>query len=121
VNRLIEKVDWQIFYNKRTEIVEHVMDKKINPDSDRQYWKYKLPYEFPVISNGGNEILIERNDSLNTTTVEFWIFRNFFSSPSTHLIYTNDSTEIARIDRLIKRHPKDNWQIENNWYRTYEE
>jgi hypothetical protein len=121
VDRLIEKVDWEIFYNKRTEIVEQVINKKINPDSERQYWKYKLAYDFPVISHGGNEIMISRNDSLTTMTVEFWISRNFFSSPSIHLVYTNDSIETARIGRLINRHPKDNWKIEDNWYRTYEE
>lgn len=121
VDRLIEKVDWRIFYNKRIEIVECVIDKEINPDSERQYWIHQLPYNFPIISHGGNEIMIERHDSLNTVTVEFWIFRNFFSSPSTHLVFTNDSSEILRIDRLIERHPKDNWKIEDNWYRTYEE
>ena len=121
VDRLIEKVDWYMFYKKRTEIVEQVKNYKLNPNVDWNGWVCELPFEFPVISHGGNDIGISRNTEKNTTTVTFWVFRNFFSSPSTHLIYTNDSTEIARFEKLIKRHPKDNWKIEENWYRTYEE
>jgi len=121
VDRLIEKVDWRIFYNKRTEIVEQVKSNDLNPNVDWNGWVCELPFEFPVISHGGNDIGIIRNEEKNTTTVTFWIFRNFFSAPSTRLIYTNDSAKIESINKLIKRHPKDNWKIEENWYRTYGE
>ena len=121
VDRLIEKVDWRIFYNKRTEIVEQVKSNDLNPNVDWNGWVCELPFEFPVISHGGNDIGIIRNEEKNTTTVTFWVFRNFFSAPSTRLIYTNDSTKIESINKLIKRHPKDNWKIEENWYRTYGE
>lgn len=121
VDRLIEKVDWRIFYNKRTEIVEQVKSNDLNPNVDWNGWVCELPFEFPVISHGGNDIGIIRNEKKNTTTVTFWVFRNFFSAPSTRLIYTNDSTKIESINKLIKRHPKDNWKIEENWYRTYGE
>lgn len=119
VNKVIEKVDWQIFYTKRTEIVERVKMGEINSDTDRPYWRYELPYRFPVISNGGNEIMIDRDDNLNTTTIKFWIFRNFFDSPSTLFIYTNDSTMIEKINKKINSLPSENWKIEDNWYRTY--
>lgn len=121
VDRVIEKVDWKIFYNKRKAIVEQVKNNELNPNVEWNGWVCELPYEFPVISHGGNDIGIFRKADEKSTTVTFWVFRNFFSAPSTHLIYTNDSTEIARIEKLIERHPKDNWKIENNWYRTYEE
>lgn len=121
VDRLIEKVDWRIFYNKRTEIVEQVKSNDLNPNVDWNGWVCELPFEFPVISHGGNDIGIIRNEKKNITTVTFWVFRNFFSAPSTRLIYTNDSTKIESINKLIKRHPKDNWKIEENWYRTYGE
>jgi hypothetical protein len=121
VDRLLEKVDWRFFYNKRTEIVEQVKSNDLNPNVDWNGWVCELPFEFPVISHGGNDIGIIRNEEKNTTTVTFWIFRNFFSAPSTRLIYTNDSTKIESINKLIKRHPKDNWKIEENWYRTYGE
>jgi hypothetical protein len=121
VDRLIEKVDWRIFYNKRIEIVEQVKSYDLNPNVDWNGWVCELPFEFPVISHGGNDIGIIRNEEKNTTTVTFWVFRNFFSAPSTRLIYTNDSTKIESINKLIKRHPKDNWKIEENWYRTYGE
>ncbi len=121
IDRLIEKVDWRIFYNKRTEIVEQVKSNDLNPNVDWNGWVCELSFEFPVISHGGNDIGIIRNEEKNTITVTFWVFRNFFSAPSTRLIYTNDSTKIESINKLIKRHPKDNWKIEENWYRTYGE
>lgn len=118
---MIEKVDWKILYSKRTEIVKQVRNNELNPNVDWNGWVCELPFEFPVISHGGNDIGIFRNEEKNTTTVTFWVFRNFFSAPATHLIYTNDSSEIAKIDKLIKQQPQNNWKIEDNWYRTHGE
>lgn len=61
VDRLIEKVDWRIFYNKRVEIVEQVKKNELNPNVDWNGWVCELPFEFPVISHGGNDIGILRN------------------------------------------------------------
>lgn len=119
INKIIEKIDWRIFYNKRVEIVEQIRNKEINSNTDRHFWKYELPYKFPIISNGGNDIMISRDDSLNTMTVEFWIFRNFFESPSTQFVFTNDPKEIMKIESKIGKSPDENWKIEDGWYRTY--
>ena len=51
-------------------------------------------------------------------TVKFWIFRNFFDSPSTYLIYTEDDKNIKYYNEKIKNDPERNWKIDNNWYRT---
>lgn len=119
INRIIEKIDWYIFYNKRVEIVQMVKNKELNPNVSWNKVLCELPYQFPVVSNGGNDILIKRIDSTSEITVTFWIFRNFFSAPSTELVYTNSQYEINRIHNLIKRNPSNNWEIEENWFRTY--
>lgn len=121
VNSLIEKADWKILYNTRMEIVEDVKQEKLRPNVSRNGVVCELPYEFPVVSNGGNDILISKNDSTNEVTVTFWVFRNFFSAPSTHLIYTNRPEDIDHYSKLIERDPINNWKIEENWFRTFTE
>ena len=81
----------------------------------------ELPYKFPVISNGGNEIGISKNDGTNEITVTFWVFRNFFSAPSTHFEYTNRPEDIKYYNEIIERDPDENWKVEENWYRTFHE
>ena len=121
VSGLIEKVDWRIFYNKRVEIVEQVKSKRLNPNVSWNRIVCELPFEFPVISNGGNDIMIFRNKDNDAITVSFWVYRNFFSAPSTSFVYTNDIDEIKEIESKIAQDPKNNWKISDNWYRTFGE
>ena len=107
-NLAIEKVDWFILENKRNEIVEQVKNKELNPNVSWNGWVCELPFEFPIVSNGGNDIGILRNEVNNRTTVTFWIFRNFFDSPSTHFVYTDDPEEIKRPDKKVAERPDDN-------------
>ena len=118
-NWVIEKVDWLMFLNKRIEIVEQVKKDELRPNVDWNGWVCELPYEFPVVSNGGNDIGIFKNKTDSTLTVQFWIFRNFFDSPSTYFIYTEDKDDIERIEKKISNRPRDNWKIKDNWYRVY--
>lgn len=118
-NLAIEKADWFILENKRDEIVEQVKNKELNPNVSWNKWVCELPFEFPVVSNGGNDIGISRNEKNNGTTVTFWVFRNFFDSPSTHFVYTNDPEEITRLNKKVAERPADNWKIKENWYRKY--
>ena len=121
VNQIIENADWYIFYKKRTEVVEQVKNGELKPNVSWNGWVCELPYEFPVISNGGNDIGISKNDSTNEVTVTFWVFRNFFSAPSIHFVYTNRPEDIKYYNELIERNPDENWIIEENWYRTFHE
>ena len=118
---LFEKVDWFVFLNKRIEIVEQVKKDKLRPNVDWNGWICELPYEFPVISNGGNDIGIFKNKNDSSLTVQFWILRNFFDSPSTYFIYTEDKDDIERIEKKISKRPSDNWKVRDNWYRVYGE
>lgn len=118
-NLVIEKIDWFILENKRNEIVEQVKNKELNPNVSWNSWVCELSFEFPVVSNGGNDIGIFRNKKNNGTTVTFWVFRNFFDSPSKHFVYTDDPEEIERLDKKVTERPDDNWKIKDNWYREY--
>lgn len=118
-NRIIEKADWLIFENKRLEIVEQVKNEKLKPNVDWNGWVCELPFEFPVVSNGGNDIGIFKSKTDSTVTVQFWVFRNFFSHPSTYFIYTENNNVIERIEKKISNRPKDNWKLKENWYRVY--
>lgn len=120
-NRLIEKVDWHIYYSRRTKIVELAKIGKLNSNVSWNEWICQLPYEFPIVSNGGNDIGIRRNKSTGKITVSFFVFRNFFSAPSTYFVYTNDPNEIKTINELMENDPDNNWKIDKNWYRTHHE
>jgi hypothetical protein len=117
-NQIIEKIDWSILFNRRKQIVEQVKSKQLNPNVSWNGFMCKLPYEFPVVSNGGNYIEIFENQKNRSTTVKFYIFANFFESPSTYFIYTDDPEEIPNIEKWIKKYPSDNWKICENWFRT---
>jgi hypothetical protein len=118
-NRLIEQGDWLILYGRRTDIVDKVKQQELNPNVNWSDWICQLPYEFPVVSNAGNEIGIARDSDNEAVTVTFWVFRNDFGIATTCFVYTNDQEQMARFDKLIARDPENNWKIESNWYRTF--
>lgn len=121
VNTLIERIDWYVFYSKRCEVVELVKQGQLKPNVAWNNWVCELPYEFPVISNGGNDIGIIKNDSTGKVTVTFWVFRNFFSAPSIHLVYSNDPDALNRLNDTVMENPDENWKIDDNWFRTFHE
>ncbi|AHM59298.1 hypothetical protein D770_05155 [Flammeovirgaceae bacterium 311] len=114
----IEKVDWVIYSAKREGITELVKQHSLNPNVSWNGWVCELPFEFPVISNGGNDIGISRKAN-GAVTVTFWVSRNFFDAPSTYFIYSNDTASIRRLEAKVKYKPEYNWKIKNNWYRIY--
>lgn len=120
-NRIIEKVDWLTFLNKRIEIVEQVKNNELKPNVDWNGWVCELPFEFPIVSSGGNDIGIFKNQTDSSLTIKFWVFRNFFESTSTYFIYTDDNQNLERLEKKINQLPKQNWKIRENWYRIYGE
>lgn len=117
-DRLVEKMDWHIQLNNRIQIVEKVKRNEIIPNVTYNDWICELPYEFPVVSTCGNDIGIFKKSDLNTVTVRFFVKRGYISSPSTYFVYTNDQKTIERIDLMIAENPKQNWILEENWYRV---
>jgi hypothetical protein len=114
-NRIIEHLDWIVFYNCRNEIIEKVIENKLNPNIENTIL-CQLPFDFPIISNNDNRIRINRT-SKNQVTVEFFIKNNFFDIPTPRFVYTNDTLEKQGIFRLMKNDKRENWKISDNWYR----
>ncbi|MBL0745665.1 hypothetical protein [Chryseolinea lacunae] len=117
VNRLIERADWFILYDRRMAVVDKVKRKELRPHRGSKNGICELPYEFPVVSNGGNDISVWESDE-ERMTISFWIFRNYFEAPSTRLMYTTDEKRIEEFEKRISRDADNNWKIEENWYRT---
>jgi len=118
---MYEKIDWNINYNKRIEVITKVKSGELKPNVSWNDWVCELPFEYPIISNGGNDIGISKNEKTNEYTISFWIFRNFFDSPSTYLIYSEDLETLERLDKKVKNEPDNNWKIKDNWYRIHGE
>ena len=117
-HQFIEKADWTLFYNKRIDIVEQIKTGKLECQGNQGYALCELPFEFPILSNGGNDIIIYRNQTNSSVTVTFFVFRNFFEAPSIHLVYSNDIGQIGQLEQMVLHNPKNNWKIKDNWYRT---
>ena len=119
-NSIIEKIDWNISYNKRLEIVKEVLTNRLKPNTEMNNGICRLPFDFPIISNGGNDIWIYGNKTESTKTIKFWISRGFFESPQTYFIFTNDNEVKKQYEEQIKTKPEYNWKLEENWYRIME-
>ncbi|MDN3691315.1 hypothetical protein QWZ06_03080 [Chryseobacterium tructae] len=117
---IIEKIDWSISYNKRNQIVKEVLAEKLKPNTKMNNGICELSFDFPVISNGGNDIWIYQNKTKGTKTIKFWISRGFFESPQTYFIFTNDNKAKKQYEEQIKVKPEHNWKLEENWYRIME-
>lgn len=115
---IIEKIDWIVLCNERKNIIDDVKKNKLKPNVSYNDFMCELPYEFPIFSNGGNDIAIFYNNE-NQYTIEFYVFRNFFEAPSTKIIYSENPENINYYEEKIKDDPNNNWKIENNWYRIY--
>lgn len=120
-DKWIEKADWYILCNKRIEIINQVKSDKLKPNVSWNNWICELPYEFPIVSHGGNDIGISKSKDNQTMTITFFVFRNFFSGPSTKFIYTTRTEDIEYYDKQVANNSVDNWKIENNWYRILSE
>lgn len=116
-NVFIEKVDWGILKNTRKEIVEQIKEGELKPNTEHNNVICELPFEFPIVSNGGNDVCIYRDAAHNHLTVEFWVSRVFFDSPQTLIIYTDNPATIKEFERKIAEQPNYNWRLEKNWYR----
>ena len=119
-NLIIEKIDWNISYNKRNKIVKDVLSEKLKPNTKMNNGICRLPFDFPIVSNGGNDIWIYEDKSGQFKTVKFWISRGFFESPQIYFIFTNDDLTKKHYNKLVETKPEFNWKLEENWYRIME-
>ncbi|RZK39762.1 MAG: hypothetical protein EOO90_17450 [Pedobacter sp.] len=117
---IMEKIDWHVSYQKRNQIVKEVINGKLKSNTKMHNGICKLSFEFPIVSNGGNDILIDKNKDDQTRAVHFWISRGFFDSPQIYFVYTHDAETKRHLQNMIESRPEYNWKIEENWYRITE-
>ena len=109
---IMEQIDWKLRLNSRNEIVDLVKNGTIVPNYSNTYIATLDNWKFPPISNGGNDITINKiNDSI--LTVEFFIERGFLDHYSVY-VYTNDPNQIKIIHNNSLYYKK----ITENWYRV---
>ncbi|UJP64741.1 hypothetical protein IPZ59_18410 [Mongoliitalea daihaiensis] len=116
---LIEKLDWSIRKKEREEIIELIKEGKIQPNGKYNNGIAKLSnWNFPPISNGGNEILIYQS-SEGFFTVKFFINRGFLDHYSA-FVYSEDQDEIKEIEERISYSNglHKNKKIDKNWFRV---
>lgn len=115
----IEKLDWKFRRNSREEIVQLVKTEKLKPNVTYNKIICSLDsWNFPLISNGGNEIAIYKTDN-NKLTIEFYIDRGFIDHYSA-FIYTNDKEKIQELEERIisNKGLHINKKLDKHWYRV---
>lgn len=114
-NRVIERIDWRLFYNERMVIIRQIKKGLITATGD--FGECRLPDRFSRVS-ANNIIRIHgtQNDSL---TIIFYMHTQGFADyvVSSQFIYTNDAGERKYMNTKIKRNPKENWKLNDEWYR----
>ncbi|MBR9861505.1 hypothetical protein GYB22_12330 [bacterium] len=118
MNRLIERVDWHINLKNRIELVEQVESGELKPNHENFEEVCQLPFKFPIVSVGGNQILIYSNDSSSGHTIMFWTNKPFFTEPSTFYVYTTEKNQIEFYNKLMVNTPNENWKVSEHWYRV---
>ncbi|UCS91952.1 hypothetical protein KZP23_14605 [Echinicola marina] len=116
---LIEKLDWNLRKNDREVIIELIKEDKIQPNGKYNNGIAKLSnWNFPPISNGGNEITIYKTES-SKVTVEFYINRGFLDHYSA-FVYTNDTEKIKELEEHMsyQKGLQLNKKLDENWYRV---
>jgi hypothetical protein len=117
---IIEKIDWNISYNTRLRVVNEVLTKKLKPNTKMNNGICKLPFNFPIISKGGNDIMIYENKEESKKTIKFYIREGFIDAPHTCFVFTNDNEVKKQYEEKIKTEPEYSWKLEENWYRVME-
>ncbi|MDP4268869.1 MAG: hypothetical protein Q8909_01955 [Bacteroidota bacterium] len=103
--KTMEKIDWTLRRSSREEIIMKIRKGEIR-DTKLESWN------FPPISNGGNEIEISKSKK-GLLTVMFYIDRGFIDHCSA-FVYTNDADEL----KDMKSWYSSVVQLDKNWYRV---
>src|SRR5690606_10431770 len=114
---LIECVDWAIFYSKRSQIIEQIKSRQLVPHIEYNSQLCQLPFHFPILSNGGNKIVIERSENGEHFTVTFWTLRGLVVTESIGFVYSDNPIDLVELQEKVKTNPDNNWKIEDHWYR----
>lgn len=115
---IIENLEWKLRRSSREEIVKLVKADKLKPNVVHNNIICTLDdWDFPPISNGGNEIVIYKIEDM--VTVEFFIDRGSLDHYSA-FVYTNNPEKIKEIEKHIDFQTRShiNKKLDKNWYRV---
>jgi len=115
---IVEQLDWSLRLKTRVEIIREIKCGMMEPNVKGNNTACMMSnWIFPPISNGGNEIFIEKTDSIQFT-VTFLITPGFLDHYNA-FVYTNDRDKIVELDyRTTNIRKGGNWKIGNGWYRV---
>ena len=102
----IEYLDWTLRKNERNKIVNEIKQSSAN---------FTSVSNFPPISNNG-KIHIQRFDD-STILVEFYINSGYLDHYSA-FSYTNNSSEMEKLDQHISKKESGFEKVDSNWYRV---
>ena len=112
----LTELDWKLRLSERNKIVHQIKNGEL--DLQKRISKIKLN-NFPPISNGGNEILVTKEND-QSIIVEFFIDRGFLDHYSSY-IYTDNEAKKKELDNRIRLNLKyfhKNEKLSENWYRV---
>ncbi len=114
----IEKADWKFRRETRNEIIGLVQENILKTDPKNGSICTLNKWNIPPISNGGNEITIDRGKA-KEITVEFFINRGFLDHYSA-FVFTTDPAKITELEDKVKtdKDKQDNKKLDSNWYRV---
>ena len=111
----IKKLNFQVYKEKRTEIVQMVQNNQIKIRKDMEL--IELPEDYKKCSSGGKAVVRQNNGSY---TVGFWYTQGFLDSGFSLFAYSNDDSRTDVI-QMVKEYGGIEYEInlsekEKGWY-----
>ena len=111
----IKKLNFQVYKEKRTEIVQMVQNNQIKIRKDMEL--IELPEDYKKCSSGGEAVVRKNNGSY---TVGFWYTQGFLDSGFSLFAYSNDDSRTDVI-QMVKEYGGIEYEInlsekEKGWY-----
>lgn len=111
----IKKLNFQVYKEKRTEIVQMVQENQIKTRKDLEL--IELPEDYKKCSSGGEAVVRQNNGSY---TVGFWYTQGFLNSGFSLFAYSNDDSRTDVI-QMVKEYGGIEYEInlsekEKGWY-----
>jgi len=107
------KADFAYYKNEREEIVKKVYERKIKPNVAHNSSLINLGNSYPLVSMGGNEIVVEEHAGLKY--VFFFTFRGIMDNYS-GFIYVPDGGKPSQYSDLDESNSTQITHLEGNWY-----
>jgi hypothetical protein len=107
---LVERIDFHVHRAERERVVALIEAGILVPNVAHNASLIHLPDDFPMVSKGGNEVVLEESGRI----VEFYTYRGILSTGSSAFVYTADGEPPAV---LIARHRRTRLvRLDEHWH-----